>query len=783
MDWALITQTLEYLDTLSAEDLAQELSRLNAEDTGLTSAVEQLRGNRENAASFMQTHMPGSQQPDSATLESGSHIGIWQIDCLLGTGGMGEVYRATRADGLFDQQVALKLTRQMGDEFAARFEAERQRLAQLEHPNIARIVDGGTFEDGAPYMTMEFVEGHAIDEHVRRNHLDRSERLGLIERLCAAVAHAHGRLVLHRDIKHDNVLINQDGELRLIDFGVASLIGDGAERGGFSSLTPAYAAPEQLTGKAVSAATDIFAIGMLAHLLETGALPKRQPDGGVMIDSTAIKGVDLSAILAKATATDPAARYGSVDALGGDLTKFSGGFPVAARPVSSLTRFKKMVSRNALASAMGGVAAFALIAGVIGVSVFAVRANEAREEAEQQLIATQFFLEDGEVASDSAGAFKGLFSTLATQEAGLDEAQLRAFLITRSEAISAELAASPEGIGSELLAIGEYLQARGAYAESADVLGKLTESPDISELLRANAQIPQARNLFEIGQIDASLAMFEEVLDWMRAKPFLLETEGYAAVLKNYALYSYDEAAMEESVERMTALSRPDNSGERDANSRAFYLNELSLLHERMGNIDKVVNAQIESYTLSKQSEQGNQFSVSTRSLNLVFTLLYGLQDTARAREYIPDPSIVTDRERGHIRHASYYLWMRSVMEQLDGDPKAGLDTARQAFELMKDDNSGFRSTIAAQLVEAAALVGAAQEAREILPIVQAEATEDLEAKATARAMLAEALVLQAEGKNGQAANILDAVPAVAVSRSVEMTFKYNRLKKLLQGD
>lgn len=396
MDWALLTQTLEHLETLSAEDLAQELDRLSAEDTDLSTAIAQLRGNRENAASFMQTHMPGSQQQDGDTLELGTRIGIWQIDELLGTGGMGEVYRATRADGLFDQQVALKLSRRMGDEFAARFEAERQRLAQLEHPNIARIVDGGTSEDGSPYMTMEFVEGHAIDEHIRRNQLDRSWRLSLIERLCTAVAHAHGRLVLHRDIKHDNVLINQDGDLRLIDFGVASLIGDGAEQGGFSSLTPAYAAPEQLTGKAVSSATDIFAIGMLTHLVETGALPRRQPDGGVMIDSAAIKDADLSAILAKATATDPSARYGSVDALGGDIRNFLDEMPVAARNGGAAYRMRKFVARYKAAAGLGFLLIISLVAGLMA-SLFlydrTLEENERFQRSEKQSAVLSEFYE------------------------------------------------------------------------------------------------------------------------------------------------------------------------------------------------------------------------------------------------------------------------------------------------------------------------------------------------------------------------------------------------------
>lgn len=396
MNWALITQTLEGLETLSAEDLAKELSRLNSEDAVLASAVAQLHGNRKNAASFMQTHMPGSQQRDGATLELGARIGIWQIEALLGAGGMGEVYRATRADGLFDQQVALKISRRMGDEFAARFEAERQRLAQLEHPNIARIVDGGTTENGSPYMTMEFVEGHPIDQHVGRNLLDRSGRLGLIVRLCTAVAHAHGRLVLHRDIKHDNVLINLDGELRLIDFGVASLIGDVAKQGGFSSLTPAYAAPEQLTGNAVSAATDTFAIGMLAHLLETGALPKRQPDGGVMIDSAAMKDTDLSAILSKATATDPVARYGSVDALGSDLQNFLDDMPVAARDGGAAYRLRKLIVRYKAAASLGLLLIVSLVAGLMA-SLFlydrALEENERFQRSEKQSAVLSEFYE------------------------------------------------------------------------------------------------------------------------------------------------------------------------------------------------------------------------------------------------------------------------------------------------------------------------------------------------------------------------------------------------------
>lgn len=386
VDWALITQTMERLETLSATETLAEITALRDMDPQLADTVNWLTGGEENARSFMQTRMPDLAKVNGPSLAQGDRVGVWRIAERIGAGGMGEVYRAERADGLFEQQVALKLAKVKSATLRERFDAERQRLAQLEHPNIARIVDGGAGDDGAPYMTMEFVDGLAIDAYAKANSLDRKARLGLIEKLCGAVAHAHGRLVLHRDIKHDNVLINQDGELRLIDFGVASLVNDTSVDATRGPLTIAYAAPEQLRGEPVSAQTDIFAIGMLAHLLEVGSLPKRLPDGGVAIDRGAIGDEDLAAILGKATAFDPADRYASADALAQDLRKFAGGFPVEARPVSGIARFGKLIGRNKPASIMGGAAIAAVVAGVIGIAVFAVEANR---EAEAARIAQQ----------------------------------------------------------------------------------------------------------------------------------------------------------------------------------------------------------------------------------------------------------------------------------------------------------------------------------------------------------------------------------------------------------
>lgn len=377
LDLARFSETAEHLDTLSPTDAEEFLQALSADDSDLSAALGSWSARKERARSFLQTSAPFGEAAAAPRLAKGGRVGAWEVAELLGSGGMGEVYKAHRADGGFDQLVALKLARASDASFALRFENERQRLARLDHPGIARIVDGGESADGSPYMTMEFVDGEPVTDFARSRGLDRAGRLALVGQLCAALSHAHSRLILHCDIKPDNVMVNQDGIVRLVDFGVASLIGEDEDKSG--ALTLAFAAPEQLKRQPVSTATDVFAVGVLIHLLETGKLPKRQPDGGVQIDDIALGDKDLAAIIGKATAADAEERYSSVGVLAEDITEFRGGFPVSARQLTPMSRFTKAVMRNKLASTLGAGAFAALIAGVIGVTIFALKANQEAE--------------------------------------------------------------------------------------------------------------------------------------------------------------------------------------------------------------------------------------------------------------------------------------------------------------------------------------------------------------------------------------------------------------------
>ena len=290
------------------------------------------------------------------SLCAGMRVGAYRIVAPIGRGGMGEVYRAKRADGQFEQQVALKLIQREAAAHIERFQSERQMLARLEHPGIARLHDGGLADDGRPYMVMELVDGQPILDWCREQRCDLAQRLALFMAICGAVAYAHRNLVVHRDLKPANVLVTRTGEVKLLDFGVAKLVGARREEQTQSApLTPAYAAPEQLTRGAVTTATDVYALGMLLFELLSGGRPWRLAELPLLaglekvlreapptvsavaeqqtrapVAPASLRG-DLDAIVSKALRKEPEHRYETVSAFQADIARCMNHEPVAAR--------------------------------------------------------------------------------------------------------------------------------------------------------------------------------------------------------------------------------------------------------------------------------------------------------------------------------------------------------------------------------------------------------------------------------------------------------------------
>lgn len=327
----------------------------------------------------------------------GQRVGAYQIDGELGRGGMGVVYSAQRADGAYQQRVAIKLlhSASIGAAEARRFARERQLLAQLDHPNIARLLDGGTTEAGVPYLVMEVIDGVQIDTFANTKKLAAPARVTLVRGVCAAVQSAHQKLLIHRDIKPANILVTSLGQPKLLDFGIARLLEEAGNTAVGSAtldsnmLTPRYASPEQVRGEAVSVATDVYALGLLLYELLGGASPyERIASAKVTSAAAALQVVledaprklsdvakisapenaekligDLDTIALKACAKLPAERYATVAALDEDLRRYLAEEPILARPPALFYSFKKLIVRNRIASAATAFAVVAMVAG------------------------------------------------------------------------------------------------------------------------------------------------------------------------------------------------------------------------------------------------------------------------------------------------------------------------------------------------------------------------------------------------------------------------------------
>jgi eukaryotic-like serine/threonine-protein kinase len=282
--WRRIEALFDEAADLPAAERAAFLSAACGQDLAMRSEIESLLAADEKAADFLEQPVvvSGSVPSPPASLV-GRRIGHYAVESKIGEGGMSTVYLAVRADDVYRQKVALKVLAYGADrsDLSARFRAERQILASLDHPGIARLLDGGTIEDGRPYLVMEYIAGSPIDQYCDSHRLGVDARVDLFRQVCAAVQYAHQNLVVHRDIKPSNILVTADGVPRLLDFGIAKLL-EGAQMPGtieatmtgLRLMTPQYASPEQVEGGAITTATDVYSLGVLLYFLLT-ASPRR----------------------------------------------------------------------------------------------------------------------------------------------------------------------------------------------------------------------------------------------------------------------------------------------------------------------------------------------------------------------------------------------------------------------------------------------------------------------------------------------------------------------------
>jgi tetratricopeptide (TPR) repeat protein len=537
-DWQRISGYLDQAFDLEPQARERWLDELASTQPEVTDVLRVLLAEREilNAEQFLEYSSVAAAAVEALQHASmaGKQVGAYTIDRLLGRGGMGEVWLASRSDGRFEGQCAIKfLSASAQPKLVERFRYEAGLLARLGHPNIARLLDAGATTDGRQFLVLEFVHGLHIDEYCAQNELPARARVRLFLDAVAAVAHAHSRLIVHRDLKPSNVLVTHDGTVKLLDFGIAKLLspehapGEGAAtRIEEIAITPEYAAPEQLLGAMTSTATDVYQLGMLLYVLLAGRHPLQLSGSRAKRIKAALNGKlprasefvarsrrkelrgDLDAILGRALNSNPEQRYPTAAAMRDDLVRYVNREPVIARRGTHLYSLARTIARHRVATVVSLLA----IVSLCGMLIFALaQARTAARERDHALA----------LAARNAAVTEFL-GTLITEAAESDKPITVTEMLARSEKLAlADTSDIPENraavlsmIGNRYMALGEFAAAERVYAKGLALLANSGANS-----LRSELGCQHASSLANLGQTEVAVRALQQEVEKLQDDP------------------------------------------------------------------------------------------------------------------------------------------------------------------------------------------------------------------------------------------------------------------------
>jgi serine/threonine-protein kinase len=728
-------------------------------------------------------------------LSAGESIGPYRLISELGTGGMGAVWLAERSDGQLKRKVALKLPRLVWAKgLAERMARERDILASLEHPHIARLYDAGVDQHGRPYLALEYVEGQPIDVYAKERHLSVRQKLDLLLQVCAAVAFAHSRLVVHRDLKPSNILVTADGQVRLLDFGIAKLMeGDSTQETQLTqlagrALTLDYASPEQIKGGPIGTASDVYSLGVVAYELLTGAKPYKLKRGSAaeleeaiatadpskvsdtaaaLQDKRALKG-DVDAILNKALKKVPAERYPTIDALAQDLTRHLNDEPVSAQPDAFAYRAAKFIQRYRVQTAAGSVAVLAL---AIGAALALWQATEARAKAAEAMresnraTAVQTFLKEIFAANDG------------TQEDPLkaQNTTARELLDRGAERIRTSLQSEPEAKAEVLHTLALMYEGLGLNGKAADL------AADRVQLLRqihgshhtavVDALMMQAWLLSEPQEVDRSLQLLleaRETLDALGETRTRRRAELLTTLAKLYSVRSVVDmqAAADEAVQILRGYQVPHEDrmssallfAARARTQRGQLVEAEALMRESVAELKKgptVVQRSLVQTLVSLGEVQGSLMDYTAAEATFGEAM-----DLARTRLGERDiTTLSTQRRFGTMLHASgRRMEGRRLLE-------------RTLTDILAVQGEGDPNYTSAARISLASALLAEGELRAALPLAEKGVAPSREHFAGSLVLANElrllALITMHLGKYDAAAKLMD--EAVAIERRMEL--------------
>ncbi|MCL2660419.1 MAG: serine/threonine-protein kinase [Acidobacteriaceae bacterium] len=517
--------------SLPREERAKFLETACGEDQQTRSQIERLLATNDEAGDVDITDIVVGVMEDirqDAKPWAGRMVGAYRIVREIGHGGMGAVYLAERADGAFKKSVAVKVLQwnMASSTLAERFRQERQILAGLDHPNIASLHDGGVTEDGLPYLVMDYIDGEPLLDWCKDKSVQ--ERIHLFQQICSAVQYAHQHLVIHRDLKPDNILVDKSGTPKLLDFGIAKILDEqmqvsaGGNTTAYRPFTPRYSSPEQVEGQPVSTVTDVYGLGMILYEMLTGipaqhltstqyeelhrvvcTVDPPKPSAAVSSPKLAeeLSG-DIDAIVMKALRKEPAARYGSVEQLSDDIGRYLEHSPVLARQSTFRYRAGRFIRRRRAAVIASSAALLALILFALTMTIQARRIAHERDNAarERDNAARE---RDNAVraqnkADQTAKFLESLFTNAGPRATQGKEITLRETLDRGAEQAKTELASQPEVQAHMMQVFGDVYDDLGLYDQA---LGQLKEKLRIQQDVLHASEVDQAETKLSLADV------------------------------------------------------------------------------------------------------------------------------------------------------------------------------------------------------------------------------------------------------------------------------------------
>ena len=556
-----------------------------------------------------------------------------------------------------------------------RFDNERQRLATLNHPAISSIIDGGVSENGHPYMVMDYIDGQSIFDYVTGKSISQENILRLFSKACTAVSHAHNNLILHRDLKSENILVTADQDVKLIDFGIAAMLENENEvsSGPFSLVT---AAPEQLKGETLSVQTDIFALSTVLHHLLSGDFPARQADGSVHARTRDLP-KDLQSILNKGLQTEPGKRYDNVAELKSDIEAFQNSLPVSARKGNRIYKFGKLLKRAPIASALAASFILTLSGGLLISQHYARTAQIEAKRANQELARAKWNAEKAETLGSVANSYVDAFQYAFGQEADMDRLSDRlkdyhAIILKEKKEKNASVAATKS------YAIGKHFLQRNDYVNARKVLEPwVNEGYGGDAQLLAFGQASLGHAYRNLGEIELASAMFEKSASFYVGTPEENTIE-HAATAISAALLSHDP------IQTKKARKIADNILENDerVDVQMYLWAQINHMESKQGNWAAAYDAITESVEIIDSGAVGVGAGLDSPQLNLAEfdILLKGNIPAARSR--INKVQDLSNARKGESKTQGFIYELESLMAWSEGDVTTALAFIEKAIEL-----------------------------------------------------------------------------------------------------